>query len=52
MNVEKYINELIDKKIFMYNSIIKKLEGKNGEEIEKKVKVSGDKISKLESLKN
>ena len=51
-NKDPLLNELIDKKIFMYNSIIKKLEGKNGEEIEKKVKVSGDKISKLESLKN
>ena len=50
-NKDPLLNELIDKKIFMYNSIIKKLEGKTGEEIEKKIKISGDKISKLESLK-
>ena len=50
-NKDPLLNELIDKKIFMYSSIIKKLEGKTGEEIEKKIKISGDKISKLESLK-
>lgn len=36
----------------MYNSILKKLEGKTGEEIEKKIKISTEKISKLENLKN
>lgn len=35
----------------MYNSILKKLEGKTGEEIEKKIKISTEKISKLENLK-
>ncbi|MBQ6631286.1 MAG: SAM-dependent methyltransferase [Romboutsia sp.] len=50
-NKDSLVNELIDKKIFMYNSILKKLEGKTGEEIEKKIKISTDKISKLENLK-
>ena len=51
-NNDSLLNELIDKKIFMYNSILNKLEGKTGEEIEKKINVSTDKISKLEKLKN
>ena len=50
-NKDPLLNELVDKKIFMYNSILKKLEGKTGEEIEKKIKISTEKISKLESLK-
>jgi len=50
-NNDELLNELIDKKIFMYNSILNKLEGKTGEEIEKKIKISADKISKLEKLK-
>ena len=50
-NKDPLVNELVDKKIFMYNSILKKLEGKTGEEIEKKIKMSTDKISKLENLK-
>jgi len=50
-NNDTLLNELIDKKIFMYNSILNKLEGKTGEEIEKKIKISADKISKLEKLK-
>lgn len=50
-NKDSLLNEFIDKKIFMYNSILKKLEGKTGEEIEKKIKISTEKISKLESLK-
>ena len=50
-NKDPLLNEFIDKKIFMYNSILKKLEGKTGEEIEKKIKISTEKISKLESLK-
>ena len=50
-NKDPLVNELVDKKIFMYNSILKKLEGKTGEEIDKKVKMSIDKISKLENLK-
>ncbi len=51
-NKDLLLNEFIDKKIFMYNSILKKLEGKTGEEIDKKVEISKDKISKLEKLKN
>ena len=51
MQTAKLLNEFIDKKIFMYNSILKKLEGKTGEEINKKVKISAEKISKLEKLK-
>lgn len=50
-NKDLLVNELIDKKIFMYNSILKKLEGKTGKEIEKKIKISTDKIAKLEKLK-
>ena len=50
-NKDPLLNEFIDKKIFMYNSILKKLEGKTGEEIEKKIKISTEKISKLENLK-
>nr|WP_317331677.1 class I SAM-dependent methyltransferase [uncultured Romboutsia sp.] len=50
-NKDLLLNEFIDKKIFMYNSILKKLEGKTGEEIDKKVEISKDKISKLEKLK-
>ena len=50
-NKDPLLNELVDKKIFMYNSILKKLEGKTGEEIEKKIQLSNDKISKLEKLK-
>ena len=51
-NKDPLLNEFIDKKIFMYNSILKKLEGKIGEEIDKKIKISTGKISKLEKLKN
>lgn len=51
-NKDPLLNEFIDKKIFMYYSILKKLEGKTGEEIDKKIKISTDKISKLEKLKN
>ena len=50
-NKDPLLNELVDKKIFMYNSILNKLEGKTGEEIEKKIQLSNDKISKLEKLK-
>ena len=35
----------------MYNSILNKLEGKTGKEIENKINVSRDKILKLENLK-
>lgn len=51
-NKDPLLNELIDKKIFMYNSILKKLEGKNGEGINAKIKSSKEKILKLENLKN
>ena len=50
-NKDKLLNEFIDKKIFMYNSILSKLEGKTGKEIENKINVSRDKILKLENLK-
>ena len=50
-NKDSLLNEFIDKKIFMYNSKLKKLECKTGEEIEKKIKISTEKISKLENLK-
>ena len=50
-NKDPLLNELVDKKIFMYNSILNKLEGKTGEEIEKKIQLSNYKISKLEKLK-
>lgn len=45
------LNEFIDKKIYMYNSILKKIEGKFGEGIENKRKDSIDAIEKLEKLK-
>ena len=51
-NKDPLLNEFIDKKIFMYNSILKKLEGKTSKDIENKIKISRDKISKLEKLKN
>ncbi len=50
-NKDPLLNEFIDKKIHMYDSIINKLEGKTGEIIEEKIKVSKDKIDKLKELK-
>ncbi|MGL6104785.1 tRNA (adenine(22)-N(1))-methyltransferase [Romboutsia sp.] len=50
-NKDSLLGEFIDKKIFMYNSIIKKLEGKNGEAIEEKRKENKRLINKLEKLK-
>ena len=51
-NKDPLLNEFIDKKIYMYNSIIKKIEGKSSEGIEKKIKESKDSIEKLENLKH
>ena len=51
-NKDPLLNEFIDKKIYMYNSIIKKIEGKSSEGIEKKIKESKDAIEKLENLKH
>ena len=51
-NKDPLLNEFIDKKIYMYNSIIKKIEGKSSEGIEKKIKESKDSIEKLEKLKH
>ena len=50
-NKDPLLNEFIDKKIYMYNSIIKKIEGKSSEGIEKKIKESKNAIEKLENLK-
>lgn len=50
-NKDPLLNEFIDKKIFMYNSIIKKIEDKAGESINKKIKESKIVIEKLEKLK-
>ncbi|CEH35142.1 tRNA (adenine(22)-N(1))-methyltransferase [Romboutsia lituseburensis] len=50
-NKDPLLNEFIDKKIFMYNSIIKKIEDKAGESINKKIKESKIAIEKLEKLK-
>ena len=51
-NKDPLLNEFIDKKIYMYNSILKKIEGKTGEGIEKKRKESIDAINKLEKIKH
>ena len=51
-NKDPLLNEFIDKKIYMYNSIIKKIEGKSSEGIEKKIKESKIAIEKLENLKH
>ncbi|HSQ89074.1 class I SAM-dependent methyltransferase [Romboutsia sp.] len=45
------LNEFIDKKVFMYNSILKKIEGKTGEGINKKIEESKLAINKLEKLR-
>lgn len=50
-NKDPLLNEFIDKKIHMYDSIIKKIEGKTGEGIEKKIEESKIAIEKLEALK-
>ncbi|MGL4914074.1 MAG: tRNA (adenine(22)-N(1))-methyltransferase [Romboutsia sp.] len=50
-NKEPLLNEFIDKKIFMYNSILSKIEGKSGDGISKKIEDSKIAINKLEKLK-
>lgn len=50
-NKDPLLNEFIDKKIFVYNSILKKIEGKTGEGINKKIEESKLAINKLEKLK-
>lgn len=50
-NTDPLLSEFIDKKIFMYNSILSKIEGKSGDGISKKIKDSKIAINKLEKLK-
>lgn len=50
-NNDHLLKEFLDKKIYKYNSIIEKLEGKSGEGIDKKREDSLVAISKLEKLK-
>lgn len=50
-NNDPLLKEFLDKKIYKYNSIIEKLEGKSGEGIDKKREESLVAISKLEKLK-
>lgn len=50
-NKDPLLNEFIDKKVFMYNSILKKIEGKTGEGINKKIEESKLAINKLERLR-
>ena len=49
-NNDPLLKEFIDKKIYKYNSIIEKLEGKNGEAIDKKRNESKTMIEKLKKL--
>lgn len=48
---DELLNEFIDKKIFAYNSILKKIEGKSGETVDKKREESLAAIEKLEKIK-
>ena len=50
-NRDPLLNEFVDKKIFMYDSILQKIEGKTGEGINNKIEESKIAISKLEKLK-
>lgn len=50
-NKDPLLNEFIDKKIFVYNSILKKIEGKSSEGINKKIEDSKVAINKLEKLR-
>lgn len=50
-NKDNLLNDLIDKKIHSYSSIIQKLDGKSSEMIDKKIELSKEKINKLEKLK-
>ena len=49
-NKDELLNEFIDKKIYKYNSIIEKLEGKSGEAVDRKREESKVAIAKLKSL--
>lgn len=49
-NNDPLLKEFIDKKIYKYNSIIKKLEGKNGEVVEAKRNATKAIIEKLNNL--
>lgn len=49
-NKDSLFNDFIEKKIKTYSSIVNKLEGKNGEAIDKKRKESEVAIKKLENL--
>ncbi|EGT3902125.1 SAM-dependent methyltransferase [Clostridioides difficile] len=49
-NKDSLFNDFIEKKIKIYSSIVNKLEGKNGEAIDKKRKESEVAIKKLENL--
>lgn len=49
-NKDPLLKEFIDKKIYMYNSILEKIEGKSGESIDKKRKDSLEVIDKLKKL--
>ena len=49
-NKDELLNEFIDKKIYKYNSIIEKLDGKTGEAVEQKREESKVAIAKLKSL--
>ncbi|MGL5330656.1 MAG: tRNA (adenine(22)-N(1))-methyltransferase [Peptostreptococcaceae bacterium] len=51
-NKDPLLNEFIDKKIYMYNSILDKIEGKSGEGIDKKREESKKMMQKLKDLKN
>ncbi len=49
-NKDELLNEFIDKKIYKYNSIIEKLEGKSGDAVDRKREESKVAIAKLKSL--
>ena len=49
-NKDELLNEFIDKKIYKYNSIIEKLDGKTGESVEQKREESKVAIAKLKGL--
>lgn len=49
-NNDPLLKEFIDKKIYKYNSVIEKLEGKSGEAIDKKRNESKGRVEKLKKL--
>ena len=49
-NKDELLNEFIDKKVYKYNSIIEKLDGKSGEAVEQKREESKVAIEKLKGL--